>query len=97
MLTKTAVFALPVLAAGGDQNGVVASRDALTSVDELLGELDDADAPDVTEFSRTVTYVFGLHWAGPYGRTVLIPARWTLAAAEATLCGWVGVTGAAGL
>ncbi|MGH3868284.1 MAG: helix-turn-helix domain-containing protein [Pseudonocardiaceae bacterium] len=32
----------PALAASGDQDRVVAIRDALTSVDDLLGELDDA-------------------------------------------------------
>jgi transcriptional regulator with XRE-family HTH domain len=57
----------PVSAASGDQDRVVAIRDALTNVDDLLGELDDADAPDLTEFSRAVTYAFGLYWAGWYG------------------------------
>ncbi|MGH3914887.1 MAG: helix-turn-helix domain-containing protein [Pseudonocardiaceae bacterium] len=73
---------LPVLAASGDQDGVVAIRDALTSVDDLLGELDDADAPDLTEFSRAVTYAFGLYWAGRYGPlTALLPRLLTEAVA----------------
>ncbi|MGH3798675.1 MAG: helix-turn-helix domain-containing protein [Pseudonocardiaceae bacterium] len=72
----------PVLAVSGGQDGVVAIRDALTSVDDLLGELDDADAPDLTEFSRAVTYAFGLYWAGRYGPlTAMLPRLLTEAAA----------------
>ncbi len=72
----------PVLAASGDQDRVVAIRDALTSVDELLGELDDADAPDLNEFGRAVTYAFGLYWAGRYGPlTAMLPRLLTEAVA----------------
>lgn len=68
--------------AGEPQARVAAVRDALTSVDDLLGELDDADAPDLTEFSRAVTYAFGLYWAGRYGPlTALLPRLLTEAAA----------------
>ncbi|MGH4002314.1 MAG: helix-turn-helix domain-containing protein, partial [Pseudonocardiaceae bacterium] len=72
----------PVLAAGGDEDQVVPIRDALTSVDDLLGELDNADPPDLTEFSRAVTYAFGLYWAGRYGPlTAMLPHLLTEAAA----------------
>ncbi|MGH3829447.1 MAG: hypothetical protein ACRDRS_03190 [Pseudonocardiaceae bacterium] len=49
-----------------DQSPVGAIRDALTSVDELLGELDDADAPDLTELERAVSYAWGAYFAGKY-------------------------------
>jgi transcriptional regulator with XRE-family HTH domain len=72
----------PVLVTSGDQHRTVAIRDALTSVDDLLGELDDADVPNLTEFSRTVTYCFGLYWAGRYGQlAALLPSLLTEAAA----------------
>lgn len=57
----------PVVAANGDQERMSAIRNALTSVDDLLGELDGADLPDLTEFSRAVTYAWGLFWATRYG------------------------------
>ncbi|MGH3770044.1 MAG: helix-turn-helix domain-containing protein [Pseudonocardiaceae bacterium] len=57
----------PVPAGGEDQERVVTIRDALTSVDDLLGELDDADAPDITELSRSLTYAWGAFWSGRYG------------------------------
>ncbi|MGH4008826.1 MAG: helix-turn-helix domain-containing protein [Pseudonocardiaceae bacterium] len=70
----------PALTASGDQDRVVAIRDALTSVDGLLGELDDA--PDLIELSRAVTYAFGLYWAGRYGQlAALLPGLLTEAAA----------------
>ncbi|MGH3692595.1 MAG: helix-turn-helix domain-containing protein [Pseudonocardiaceae bacterium] len=72
----------PVLSAGGDQDRVVAIRDALTSVDDLLGELDAA--PDLTEFSRGVTYAFGLYWAGRYGLLAAMLPRLLTEAAAAT-------------
>lgn len=46
---------------------ISAIRDALTSVDDLLGELDDADAPDLAELARAVVYSWGLYWSGRYG------------------------------
>ncbi|MGH3930303.1 MAG: helix-turn-helix domain-containing protein [Pseudonocardiaceae bacterium] len=73
-----------VSAASGDQDRVVAIRDALTSVDDLLGELDDADAPDLTEFSRAVTYAFGLYWAGRYEPLAAMLPRLLTEAAAAT-------------
>lgn len=70
----------PVLAASGDPDRVVAIRDALTSVDDLLGELDDA--PDLTELDRAVTYAWGLYWAGRYGPlSALLPRLLTEGAA----------------
>ncbi len=72
----------PAFTAGEARPGLVAIRDALTSVDDLLGELDDADAPDLTEFTRAVTYAFGLYWAGRYGPlTAMLPRLLTEAAA----------------
>jgi transcriptional regulator with XRE-family HTH domain len=53
---------------GKDQAQVAAIRDALTSVDALLGELDDADAPDLTELGRAVTYAWGHFYAGRFGQ-----------------------------
>jgi len=50
-----------------DQARVWPIRDALTSVDDLLGELDDADAPDLAELDRSVSYAWGAYWAGRYG------------------------------
>lgn len=74
----------PALAASGDPARVVAIRDALTSVDDLLGELDDADAPDLSEFGRAVTYAFGLYWAGKYGPLATMLPRLLTEAAVAT-------------
>ncbi len=74
----------PALAASGDQARVVAIRDALTSVDDLLGELDDADAPDLTELARAVTYAFGLYWSGRYGPLAAMLPRLLTEAAAAT-------------
>ncbi|HKR52205.1 MAG TPA: transcriptional regulator, partial [Pseudonocardiaceae bacterium] len=60
---------------------MVAIRDALTSVDDLRGELDDG-APGLTELARAVTYAFGLYWAGRYGSlAALLPRLLTEAAA----------------
>lgn len=68
------------LAASGDSDRMIAIRDALTSVDVLLGELDDA--PDLAEFTRAITYAFGLYWAGRYGQlAAMLPRLLTEAAA----------------
>ncbi|MBV9846427.1 MAG: helix-turn-helix transcriptional regulator [Kutzneria sp.] len=47
---------------------IVASiRDALTSIDDLLGELDDSDAPSgLADIERLTTYAWGAYWAGQY-------------------------------
>jgi transcriptional regulator with XRE-family HTH domain len=74
----------PALAAGEHQARVVAIRDALTSVDDLLGELDDADAPDLTELGRAVTYSWGLYWAGRYGPLAAMLPRLLTEAQAAT-------------
>jgi transcriptional regulator with XRE-family HTH domain len=55
-----------VSASGPDQGLIYAIRDALTSVDGLLGELDDADGPDLAELQRAVVYSWGLYWSGRY-------------------------------
>jgi transcriptional regulator with XRE-family HTH domain len=70
-----------VPAAGADQPQVIAIRDALTSVDDLLGELDGADAPDLTKLSRAVTYAWGLYWAGRYEPLAAILPRLLVEAA----------------
>jgi hypothetical protein len=63
---------------------VSAIRNALTSVDDLLGELDGADAPDLTELSRAVIYAWGARWAGRYGLLAAILPRLLTEAAAAT-------------
>jgi transcriptional regulator with XRE-family HTH domain len=63
------------LAASDNQEQVGAIRDALTSVDDLLGELDGADAPDLTEFSRAVSYAWSTFFAGKYGPLVALLPR----------------------
>lgn len=83
----------PAASAGQDQPHVVAIRDALTSVDDILGELDDPDAPDPTELDRTLTYAWGLYRAGRYATlAALLPrlladARAATRAATATEAG----------
>ncbi|MGH4021504.1 MAG: helix-turn-helix domain-containing protein [Pseudonocardiaceae bacterium] len=57
----------PVPSGGDDRVRMLAIRDALTSVDDLLGELDDIDAPDRGELDRSVTYAWGAFWSGRYG------------------------------
>ncbi|MGH3872324.1 MAG: helix-turn-helix domain-containing protein [Pseudonocardiaceae bacterium] len=57
----------PVPSGEGEQARVWVIRDALTSVDDLLGELDDVDAPDLTELGRSLTYGWGAFWSGRYG------------------------------
>lgn len=59
--------ARPALFVGEQPARISAIRDALTSVDDLLGELDDADAPDLAELARAVVYSWGLYWSGRYG------------------------------
>ncbi len=85
----------PPLTASGDQARVVAIRDALTSVDDLLGELDGADAPDLTEFGRAVTYAFGMYWAGRYGPLAALLPRLLTEAAAATHAAAASGTGQA--
>jgi transcriptional regulator with XRE-family HTH domain len=74
----------PVSATDDDQTRVSAIRDALTSIDDLLGELDGADAPDLTELSRTVTYAWGARWAGRYEPLAAMLPRLLTEAAAAT-------------
>jgi transcriptional regulator with XRE-family HTH domain len=57
----------PVSAAGEPPTPAAVIRDVLTSVDDLLGELDDVDAPDLTELGRAVSCAWGLFYAGRYG------------------------------
>ncbi len=74
----------PVSGAGEAQARVEAIREALTSVDDLLGELDGVDAPDLAELSRAVTYAWGARWAGRYGPLVAMVPRLLAEAAAAT-------------
>jgi len=65
----------------------------LTSADDLLGELDGADAPDLTEFSRAVTYAWGMYWAGRHGPLAAMLPRLLTEAAAAThgaAASWAG-------
>lgn len=72
----------PVSAGDGSHASIAAVRDALTSVGDLLGELDDADAPDLSELARSLTYSWGLYWSGRYGLLVeLLPRLLTEAKA----------------
>ncbi|MGH3941051.1 MAG: helix-turn-helix domain-containing protein [Pseudonocardiaceae bacterium] len=48
------------------QAGLSAIRDALTSIDDLLGAVDDVDVPPVEVLARSVTYGWGAYWAGRY-------------------------------
>ncbi len=74
----------PVPSGGDDQARVWAIRDALTSVDDLLGELDDADAPDLTELGRSASYAWGAYWAGRYGLLAAMLPRLLTEARAAT-------------
>ncbi|MGH3720229.1 MAG: helix-turn-helix domain-containing protein [Pseudonocardiaceae bacterium] len=74
----------PVHSPGEDQTRVRAIRDALTSVDDLLGELDDADAPDLTALGRTVSYAWGAFWSGRSGLLVPMLPRLLAEAQAAT-------------
>lgn len=47
------------------RSGVVAIRDALTAVDDLLGEItEDGELPSVEDAQRLVNYAWGSYWAG---------------------------------
>jgi transcriptional regulator with XRE-family HTH domain len=74
----------PVPSGGDDQARVWAIRDALTSVDDLLGELDDVDAPDLTELDRSARYAWGAYWAGRYGLLAAMLPRLLTEARAAT-------------
>ncbi|MGH3799569.1 MAG: helix-turn-helix domain-containing protein [Pseudonocardiaceae bacterium] len=56
----------PAGAASENESRVAAIRDVLTGVDELLGEVDDADAPDLTELGRAVTFAWGHFYSGRF-------------------------------
>jgi transcriptional regulator with XRE-family HTH domain len=58
----------PACANDEDQGPVGAIRDVLTGVDDLLGELDDVDAPDLAELERAVTYAWGVSMRAATGR-----------------------------
>ncbi len=62
----TALLAKPTTMPSADPNsGIVAIRDALTSVDDLLDEATEhGDATDVEEAHRVVQYAWGSYWAG---------------------------------
>ncbi len=50
-----------------DQAGVVAIRRALTSVDDLMGDIDEETGPLTLDAAgREVTYAWGAYWGGKY-------------------------------
>lgn len=65
----------PACAASENESRVAAIRDVLTGVDELLGEVDDADAPDLIELGRVVTYSWGHFYAGRYDQLAKLLPR----------------------
>jgi len=71
-------------AAGQDKLQIVAIRDALTSVEDILGELDDADAPDLTELARTVIYAWGIYRTAQYATLATLLPRLLADARAAT-------------
>ena len=84
LLAKTSVLPAP-----GESSGVVAMRRVLTRVDDLLGEQAELiDPPSVAEVSRTVTYCWGMYWAGRYEQLgeVLPNALLSVRAASAPEC-----------
>ncbi|MBV9012719.1 MAG: helix-turn-helix transcriptional regulator [Pseudonocardiales bacterium] len=56
----------PAASAEQHQPQIIAIRDALTSVDDILGELDDVDAPDLAELAHAVAHAWGMYWACRY-------------------------------
>jgi transcriptional regulator with XRE-family HTH domain len=62
----TALLNKPASMPSGDRNsGVVAIRDALTSVDAMLGEVTGEGQPlSLAEAGRVVTYAWGSYWGG---------------------------------
>ncbi|MGQ0776277.1 MAG: helix-turn-helix domain-containing protein [Pseudonocardiales bacterium] len=74
----------PVSPGGEGHAWVCPIRDALTPIDDLLDELDDANPPDLTELSRSVTYALGAFWAGHYEPVALLLPR-LLAEAQAAI------------
>jgi len=70
--------------ASQDKGRIRAIRDALTSVDDLLGELDGVELPDLIELERTVTYAWGSFWAGRYATLAAMLPR-LLAEAQAAM------------
>ncbi|MGH3931027.1 MAG: helix-turn-helix domain-containing protein [Pseudonocardiaceae bacterium] len=50
-----------------EQAQVGAIRDALTSIDDLIGGVDGEDVPTVAMLGRSVTYGWGAYWGGRYG------------------------------
>lgn len=62
----SALFAKPTTMPSADPNsGIVAVREALTAVDDLLGDVTDHGGPtDIGEAHRVVQYAWGSYWAG---------------------------------
>ncbi|MGH4018386.1 MAG: helix-turn-helix domain-containing protein [Pseudonocardiaceae bacterium] len=85
----------PVPSGGDDRVRVLAIRNALTSVDDLLGEVDAPDAPDLVELGRSVTYAWGAYWAGRYGVLAAMLPRLLVESRAALHHAPVGVAGSA--
>ncbi|MBH0778698.1 helix-turn-helix domain-containing protein [Nocardia bovistercoris] len=63
---------------GNPDEGIVAIRRALTSVDDLLGELPEEQAVSLDEGGRSVDYAWGAYWAGRYELlTTILPSGLT--------------------
>jgi transcriptional regulator with XRE-family HTH domain len=71
-------------ASAPEQGHILAIRDALTSVDDILDEFDGVDAPDLTELGRAVTYAWGSFWSGRYATLAAMLPR-LLAEAQAAM------------
>ena len=71
-------------AAPRDQGRIWAIRDALTSVDDFLDELDDSNGPDLAELERAVTYAWGAFWACRYATLAAMLPRLLADAQAAT-------------
>lgn len=59
----------------GDTNaGVLAIRQALSPVDDLLGDIDEAEPLTIEQAQREVTYAWGSYWSGRYPKlSALLP------------------------
>ncbi|MCA1676508.1 MAG: helix-turn-helix domain-containing protein [Actinobacteria bacterium] len=82
--------ARPAPSTGDGQARVWAIRDALTSVDDIMGDLEDVAAPDLTELGRDVTYAWAAFWAGRYGPVASMLPRLLAEAQAATHAAVVG-------
>jgi transcriptional regulator with XRE-family HTH domain len=57
---------------GDTEAGVVAIRKALSSVDDLIGDIDEVEPLTLETAQREVTYAWGSYWSGRYKKLVSI-------------------------